>query len=184
MQFDQKEGSIEDETKLDLENQCLKCGMSRPALKKLQPDLHNGDMTIDTLIECDMNDIKILAKEYNLTLLQTKSFIKAIKLLPGWKEKHENDINLKNMIYLTPKDQDIFHTLKNLNQTIKDFKTIEKETHDKNKQVSNSTISKFENYRKLLKNMIDEIIDQRVSDVCDSFQRSFFVAFGVKCWIF
>ena len=59
--------------------------LSHASMKKLKEHLESGDLKVETVTECNEQELTDVAKEYGLSTLQTKDFINAIKKLPNSK---------------------------------------------------------------------------------------------------
>ena len=59
--------------------------LSEDAMKKLKEHVKSGDLSVDTVNECNEQELNGVAKECGLSILETKRFINAIKKLPNSK---------------------------------------------------------------------------------------------------
>ena len=70
---------------INLEKHFKEHGLSAKAYAKISEDVESGDMNVDILVEFDENELISMTNDYQFTRLQTKVFIKAVKLLPNSK---------------------------------------------------------------------------------------------------
>ena len=161
------ERTIVTNSEIDLEKHFRSHGMSSRGYLKLKNDIDNGDMSVDVLIEFDENELIKLSNEYNLSTLQKKAFIKAVKLLPKSKAvANDNDDIKNNLIFVTPQEQSIMNDINKFQKILNDYSKQCKNVQSKNKNVLISTIKKLENCGKLIKETIDNVINTLVQKVC------------------
>ena len=60
------------EQSFDLCKHLRENGLSSQALSKMRKDIDSGDMTVNTLTDCDENELTSISNDYNLTILQKK----------------------------------------------------------------------------------------------------------------
>ena len=75
--------------------------LSNAAMKRLKEHLESGDLKLETVNQCNEQELETAAKEYGLGTFQTKDFVNAIKQLPNSKVSRmgtniDGSINRKN----------------------------------------------------------------------------------------
>ena len=189
MQFDRegvddsKQGttnSIDSEIGFDLGKHFLKNGLSRSAYHKIAPEIQNGDMNVNILVDCSENDLNTMANQYNFTFLQTKAFIKAVNLLKANKNVRVSDNNnnnsnnnnnnnepqLSQFVYVSPEDQSVLNEIDRLGRILKEYEGQCMKTKETNTQQILYAILKLENSKKLLIECFNEEINKLVKIVC------------------
>ena len=171
---------------INLEEHFKQQGLSAKAYAKISEDVESGDMNVDILVEFDENELISMTNDYKFTRLQSKAFIKAVKLLPNSKanrvgdhdhEKNnnkkwktaENDEDSKSHfvhVYVTPEEQSVFEKLNKLQTMLDDYGNKYTTIALKNKDLIELNISKIEQYRKTIKQGVDNTVNDIVQTVC------------------
>ena len=156
------------ETIINLEQHFKNNGLSEIGFNKLKEDIDNGDMRVDVLIECTEKELDELANDYKFTILQKKSFIKAVKLLPNSKANvsntNNNNTNIRH-IYITPQEQKVFMKIQQLTNTLNQHSLQCTNVQNKNKQTIENGIELLKHYGNAVKQAIDEVINTAVQKV-------------------
>ena len=149
---------------VDLKEHFLSNGLSNVAYKKLAKDIDNGDMNVDILCECDENELKMLAKDYKLTFLQQKAFVKAAKLLKNNKNSNNNKQQAQ-FIFVSPKDQNILNEMKEAGDKLKQFTNFNSKMKQENVSKISLLISQLKMYGDKFKESIDNIVNNIIKNV-------------------
>lgn len=171
----------EGETIIDLEEHFKQHGMSTAGYKKIQKDIENGDMTVNILTQFNESElIKMSTDDYNMTTLQRKAFIEAIKLLPNSKasainfavdndekKQNENDVDqhVKEFVYVEPQEQGILNQITQLKKRLDIHlkQCLNVKIENKNKIVA--AIDKLKIAREKIKQSVDDAINILVAKV-------------------
>ena len=148
-------------------------GLSANAYAKISEDVESGDMNVDILTEFDENELISMTNDYKFTRLQSKAFIKAVKLLPNSKasrrkikEKDEEDSKSHFVhVYVTPEEQSVFEKLNRLQTMMDDYGNKYKQIALKNKDLIELNILKIEKYGKQIKQGVDNTVNHIVKMV-------------------
>ena len=175
--YERKHDSNRRKTVINLEQHFKNNGLSQTGFDKLKQDVYNGDMRADVLVECTERELNEMANDYQLTILQKKSFIKAVKLLPNSRANVNNISNHNNIdnntsnsrnirhIYITPQEQNVFTKLKELINTLNQHLSQCVNIQNKNKQTILNGIAQLKHYGDKIKKAIDETINTSVQTV-------------------
>ena len=180
---DSQQKTINNRFKFDLEKNLKENGLSVQGYEKIRKDIENGDMNADILTEFDEDELSSLAAQYDLTMLQKKAFVKAVKSLPNCKA-NENDNHVKEKrIYITPKEQSLLNHIKEFSNNLSNYKNKCQEIDIKNKSTISNTCDKLLKYGNKIKQSVDIIINNLVKKVwCHlSFMLPLFFMFLVFC---
>ena len=173
MQLDREGIEDSQETSIDLEAHFLRNGMSSRGYQKIKNDIDNGDMSVDILVKFDENELIIMANEYNLSTLQKKAFVEAVKLLPNSKANAVNNNNKnvnsnhkeKEFVFVTQEEQTILNQMDQLKKELRDYTKQCTNVKNNNKSVILSSIKKLENCGKLIKDCVDNAVNVLVKQV-------------------
>ena len=165
------------ETKFNLEEHLVKHGLSSRAISKMKGDIDSGDMNVNILKECNENELVSMCNDYNLTFLQKKAFIKAVKNL-GDNNIHNNSSNNNNnnnnnsnnnstqFVFVSPKDQQFLNQIKDFLALIKTFQTKQLGIKNGNKTEIDENIQILKRNANKMKNVIDNIVNTIENNVC------------------
>ena len=179
MQFD-NEGESNDncnESQFDLKQHFLKNGLSNRAYLKMSDDIDSGDMNVLTLIECTQNELYTIAKDYNLTVLQTKAFFRAVKSLPGNNNNNNNNNNNEStttqFVFVSPEDQEFLNDINHFVTLLKNYQKKQCQTKNENKTEMNKILKILKENANKIKNIIDNIVNTIENNVCVFVQNGF-----------
>ena len=182
------------EIEIDLERHFKEFGLSAKAYKKIAPDIESGDMNVKILTKCNEEELVRMANDYQLSFLQKKAFIEAIKQLPNAqasnnpspnynykidKNKPHNDKNNNNNnnsnhnnnnnnivpVFISPNDQKKFDEINKLNQILQRIKAQNRKIKKDNTSTIKRKIEAMRTCGKLWKDSIDYEIDTSVKQV-------------------
>ena len=150
----------------DLCQHLIENGLTSQALSKMKNDIDNGDMNVNTLIDCDENELNQISNDYNLTILQKKSFVRAVKTL---KLKHDNTSNnITQFVFVSPEDQKSLNSFDTFLNQLKQLKTKQFSIKKTNKNNVFNNINEIKIQAKKLQNIIDNIVYNIENNVCVS----------------
>lgn len=193
MQFDQE--GVDDSslvTIIDLEAHFLQNGMSSVGYSKIKNDIDGGDMSVDILVKFDENELINMANEYQLSTLQRKAFVEAIKILPNSKanikinninnnSNHNNQDRDKQFIFVSPQEQSILNQINRLQEHLTNYSKQCTTVKNTNKKALLSIINKLENCGKLIKESIDTAINTLTQQVYTLFLQLRYNSFFCVC---
>ena len=172
MQFEDEGAETETvgavEKRFDLEEHLFLNGLSRRAISKMKDDIDSGDMNANILKDCTQNELNTIANDYNLTLLQTKAFIKAVKNI----DNNNNNNNEKNndestqFVFVSPKDQQFLNDVNHFLTLLKNYQKKQFDTKNENKTGMNKILKSLKENGNKIKNTIDNIVNAIENNVC------------------
>ena len=170
----EKVESTDRQETINLTKHFLENGLSQSAYNKIAPEIENGDMNVNILIDCNDNDLNTVANQYNFTFLQKKAFIKAANLLKLNNNKNsDTDTGTKNKredkfihIYVSPQEQSILNDISGLTQLLIKYNQECVDVKKNNTNQIKLSILKLQNYKQLLIQCIDQEINKLVKKVC------------------
>ena len=180
MQYDDQEGvpntgMREDDgtaSSFDLRQYLTKNGMSSRALIKMEEDIHSGDMNVNTLVDCDENELNAIANEYQLTILQRKSFIRAatsLKLGTNAAQKitkQEKSDHVSQFVFVSPEDQKSLEEMQTFLNDLESFKKKQCSIKEENKLNLNKNLKLMKIKANEIKSTIDNMINDIENNVC------------------
>ena len=178
----------DNEERINLSKHFLDHGLSQSAYEKIAPEIENGDMNATILIDCDDNDLILMANEYNFTFLQKKAFINAVNLLkPNINNrKHDPDKNSNEPhfvpVYVSAEEQSILNDITKLGQMLIQHSKRSCETKANNLNQMTAAVEALKNYKKLLIQLLSEEINKLIKKVCIvNFASVTIIVFKITC---
>ena len=150
------------ETHIPLSDYFLEHGLSRIAYDKISAEIRSGDINVNILIECDENDLNVMAKKYNFTFLQKKAFIKVVHSLKLEMGRCEPQFI---HTYVSQQEQLILNQIKELSKILTKYAVKHDQIKKTNCNMIKLSILKLENYKKLLIQCINDEINKLVQKV-------------------
>ena len=164
------------QTTINLSKHFLENGLSQSAYNKIAPEIENGDMNVSILIDCNDNELDMMANQYNFTFLQKKAFIKAVNSLKLHSKKKDNGNSMTGgvnsnepevvAVYLSLEEQSMLNEVNKLVEILGKYRAQCVSTKEHNLNEIKSSILKLENCKKLLIQSVDEVINKLVKTVC------------------
>ena len=175
MQLDREGVEDTQATSVNLEKHFRSHGLSATGYSKIAADVANGDMTVDILVEFPENELINLADEYDLSTLQKKAFVKAVKLLPNSKANtpyldNNNSTSLSGRsiiqdVYITQQERNTLADIKKLESAMNEY--LEKCTNiqNGNKKKIVENIEHLQKCSNIMKQAIDNAINTLIKKV-------------------
>ena len=163
----------------DLCKHLIANGLTSQALLKMKNDIDNGDMNVNTLTDCDDNELNQISNDYNLNILQKKSFIRAVKMLKikiktkihDEEKDDDSSNNITQFVFVSPEDQELLNSFDTFLNQLKQFKTKQFKIKNKNKSEIHNNVNQIKLQANKIKNIIDNIfnnIENNVRCMCVS----------------
>ena len=164
----------ENEVGRKLSDHFLENGLSQSAYDKIAPDIENGDMNVNILMDCNDNELNAMASEYNFTFLQQKAFINAVNLIKLSNDKNTNNTTNQNKsnehhfvdVDVSQEEQSVLNEINGLGSILTKHTRKCAEIKESNSNKIKLAILKLENYRTVLMECIDQEINKLVQQVC------------------
>ena len=127
-----REDSPDSEAAVNLSKHFLDNGLSQSAHTKMAPEIENGDMNASILIDCNDNELNIMANQYHFTFLQRKAFIKAVNLLKLNSKNATTNNKNSNVsgsearfipVYVSPEEQSMLNEINELAEIVGKYRT-------------------------------------------------------------
>ena len=157
------------DSEVDLEQHFKKNGLSNQAFSKMSKDAQNGDINVNMLINCNENELNMIADSYKFTLIQKTTFINAVKLLNGY----NNDTKQQFIhVYVSPQEQSILDQINELSTVLKQYTNECMKTRNENKNKLETEILKLQEFNKLIQisfnNAINELVSKCRNEISDN----------------
>ena len=158
----------------DLCQHLIDNGLTRQALLKMKNDIDNGDMNVNTLTDCDDNELNQISNDYNLNILQKKSFIRAVKMLKikiktkihDEEKDDDSSNNITQFVFVSPEDQELLNSFDTFLNQLKQFKTKQFKIKNKNKSEIHNNVNQIKLQANKIQNIIDNIVNNIENNVC------------------
>ena len=151
----------------DLQSHFLQNGVSQRAYAKMADDVESGDMSAMVLSEFNDDDLSAIANGYELTVIQKKTFIRAVKLLPQYKHSNNSNNNSNTQSTLvSAKDENMLNEISSFCEKLQEFSSKQFSIKNSNKDKVSSTLNTLKKEACNIKHLIDNIVNSIEKKVC------------------